>query len=101
MCKNGEKQSTASTLLGLLTVTSWGEFSCVWLLPSKNKEGVSEAASVKCQGREVGGIFIPILQLGRVSSNKVMLLAKGHPEVRASEEKKKLITGLMSCSWVV
>ena len=60
----------------------------MWLLPSKNKEGMSEAASVKCQGREVSGIFIPILQLGKVSSNEVTLLAKGRPEVRTSEKKK-------------
>lgn len=63
----------------------------------KHKGGFSEAASLKCQGQKVGGIFIPILQLGKVSSNEVKLLAKGHPEVRASEKKKRekeMITGL-------
>ena len=39
--------------------------------------------------RKVGTIFIPILQLGKVSSTEVKLLAKGHPEVRASEKEKK------------
>lgn len=42
------------------------------MVPSlKHKESFSEAASFKCQERKVGGIFIPILQLGKVSSNEV------------------------------
>lgn len=36
----------------------------------------------------VGGIFIAILQLDKVSSKEVKFLAKGHPEVRASGKKK-------------
>ena len=52
--------------------------------------------------RKVGTVFIPILQLGKVSSTEVKLLAKGHPEVRASgkekkqkkRKKKETITGL-------
>lgn len=44
---------------------------------------------LKHQGRKVGDTFIPIPQLEKVSSHEVKLLAKGHPEVEASEEKKK------------
>lgn len=83
LCKDGQKAQS---------LPSW-DFLCnfmrrnfLWLLPSHKREGFSEPAPVKCQGRKVDSLFIPIPQLAKVSSNKVRLLAKGHPEVRASEK---------------
>lgn len=73
LCKNGEKAQP---------LPSW-DFHCnfmrrifSWLLPSQNREGFSQPAPVKCQGRKVCSLFIPIPQLAKVSSNKVRLLAK-------------------------
>lgn len=55
---------------GAFIVISSGEFSSVWHLPSKDKEVLSEAASVKCLGRKVGGVFfMSTLQMGKVSWN--------------------------------
>lgn len=61
-------------------------FICVASSQQRTKKTL-EAISLKYQGRPGGGIFIPILQLGKVSANEVKLLAKGHPEVRASEKQ--------------
>ena len=90
------RESTAPTLLGLSLQLHEENF--LGLLPSQNREGFSETAPVKCQGRKVGSLFIPIPQLAKVSSNEVRLLAKGHPEVRASEKNYHKID--VMC-WVV
>lgn len=88
------RESTAPTLLGLSLQLHEENFLGA---PSLSKQrGLLRACSSQVSGKE--GSLIPIPQLAKVSSNKVRLLAKGHPEVRASEKNYHKID--VMC-WVV